>query len=98
LVCGDAGHGGDVADDSERYWRGYGRSGTASLKLALEKIGFGPCHHMSEVLPNAEPVALWTLIGQGEADVDQSLWNRAYEGYDAAVILTRRKAGSGLPL
>ncbi|WP_189992044.1 sulfotransferase [Thalassobaculum fulvum] len=28
---------------------GYGRTGTASLKLALEQLGFGPCHHMSEV-------------------------------------------------
>ena len=25
---------------------GMGRTGTASLKVALEQLGFGPCHHM----------------------------------------------------
>ncbi|MEX1250097.1 MAG: sulfotransferase family protein [Hyphomonas sp.] len=28
---------------------GFGRTGTLSLKLALEELGFGPCHHMKEV-------------------------------------------------
>lgn len=64
---------------------GYGRTGTASLKLALEKLGFGPCHHMSEVLPNPDRVALWTRIGKGEAESDPSLWDRAFEGYNATV-------------
>jgi hypothetical protein len=27
---------------------GFGRTGTASLKRALELLGFTPCHHMSE--------------------------------------------------
>ena len=31
---------------------GFGRTGTLSLKLALEELGFGPCHHMKEVLEN----------------------------------------------
>ncbi len=26
-----------------------GRTGTLSLKLALERLGFGPCYHMVEV-------------------------------------------------
>lgn len=28
---------------------GFGRTATNSLKLALEQLGFGPCHHMFEV-------------------------------------------------
>jgi hypothetical protein len=28
---------------------GFGRTGTLSLKVALEKLGFNPCHHMMEV-------------------------------------------------
>lgn len=64
---------------------GYGRTGTASLKLALEQIGFGPCHHMSEVLPNPERVALWTRIGAGEAEGNPLLWDQAFEGYIATV-------------
>jgi len=31
---------------------GLGRTGTNSMKLALEQLGFGPCHHMHEVLNN----------------------------------------------
>ena len=27
---------------------GFGRTGTFSLKSALEYLGFGPCHHMRE--------------------------------------------------
>jgi hypothetical protein len=30
---------------------GFGRTGTRSLKDALDLLGFGPCHHMEEVLP-----------------------------------------------
>jgi hypothetical protein len=29
---------------------GYGRTGTKSLQLALEKLGFGKCYHMEELL------------------------------------------------
>ena len=31
---------------------GFGRSGTRSLKTALEGLGFGRCYHMEEVLKN----------------------------------------------
>ena len=29
---------------------GLGRTGTLSLKLALEHLGFGPCYHMIEIM------------------------------------------------
>ena len=38
---------------------GFGRTGTLSLKTALEKLGFGPCYHMAEVFPRPEHVAMW---------------------------------------
>src|SRR5262245_58331462 len=31
---------------------GLGRTGTLSTKLALEQLGFAPCHHMVEVFMN----------------------------------------------
>ena len=31
-----------------------GRTGTNSLKLALEHLGFGPCHHMFEMRDHPE--------------------------------------------
>ena len=33
-----------------------GRTGTYSLKLALEKLGFGPCYHMETLLEHPEEV------------------------------------------
>lgn len=59
---------------------GYGRTGTASLKVALERLGFGPCHHMSEVLSRPERIDLWRRIGEGEP-----LWDQAFDGYQSAV-------------
>ena len=38
---------------------GFGRTGTLSLKNALEMLGFGPCYHMMEVFPRPEHVAMW---------------------------------------
>ncbi|MFT5395500.1 MAG: hypothetical protein ACI85N_000685 [Gammaproteobacteria bacterium] len=31
---------------------GFGRTDTMSLKMALEQLGLGPCHHMEEVFTN----------------------------------------------
>ena len=40
---------------------GFGRTGTKSLKLALEQLGFTPCHHMLEVRPTPGQVTKVTL-------------------------------------
>jgi hypothetical protein len=60
---------------------GFGRTGTESMKLALELLGLGPCHHMKEVLPNPEQLALWRSIANG----DPPDWERAFAGYQSAV-------------
>ncbi|CAF1460229.1 unnamed protein product [Rotaria sp. Silwood1] len=39
----------DNADYLRVIGAGLGRTGTSSLKAALELLGFGPCHHMSEL-------------------------------------------------
>lgn len=60
---------------------GFGRTGTLSLKLALEEIGFGPCHHMKEVLENGPvQVPLWHQAADGTAD-----FAAIYNGYNSAV-------------
>jgi hypothetical protein len=45
---------------------GFGRTGTMSLKLALEQLGFGPCYHMMEVFAHPEHNAVWegATLGQ----------------------------------
>ncbi len=35
---------------------GFGRTGTDSMREALNILGFGPCHHMFEVTEN--PIAV----------------------------------------
>ena len=61
---------------------GYGRTGTLSLKLALEHLGFQRCYHMFEVLDqHPEHIADWAAAHRGEA-VD---WDGLFEGYRAAV-------------
>ncbi|MGB3625228.1 MAG: sulfotransferase family protein [Henriciella sp.] len=60
---------------------GFGRTGTMSLKLALEQLGFGPCHHMIEVIEHPDPqVALWNDALAGDPDFDA-----IYNGYGSAV-------------
>lgn len=60
---------------------GFGRTGTMSLKLGLEQLGFGPCHHMVEVLDNgAVQVPLWNAAEQGRPD-----FGAIYKGYKSAV-------------
>lgn len=45
---------------------GFGRTGTLSLKHALERLGYGPCYHMAET--NAHPAhdAVWLGLANGE--------------------------------
>jgi len=60
---------------------GVGRTGTYSLKLAVNRLGFGPCHHMEEVLLNMPAqVPLWWDAVAGRAD-----WEKVYDGYRSAV-------------
>lgn len=45
---------------------GFGRTGTMSLKVALEQLGFAPCHHMSEVFQHPEEVPIWDRAALGQ--------------------------------
>ena len=38
---------------------GFGRTGTLSVKAALEELGVGPCYHMVEVFDKPRHVELW---------------------------------------
>jgi hypothetical protein len=49
---------------------GFGRTGTYSLKAALERLGYGPCHHMSEVINDPRQVRLWAEAADGQANFD----------------------------
>jgi len=60
---------------------GFGRTGTASLKLALEQLGFGACHHMSEVRRTPGQIEHWEAAAAGRP-VD---WDAVFAGFGSAV-------------
>ena len=60
---------------------GFGRTATASMRLALEQLGFGPCHHMHEVIANPEQQRQWRAIAAGA----EANWDEVFTGYRSAV-------------
>jgi hypothetical protein len=60
---------------------GLGRTGTLSLKAALEELGFAKCYHPLEVLASLDQARTWDAAARGEP-VD---WDRLFAGYRATV-------------
>ncbi len=61
---------------------GFGRTGTLTLKAALEELGVGPCYHMVEVLwGDTSRLPLWQAAANGE-EVD---WKAVFEGFESTV-------------
>jgi hypothetical protein len=44
---------------------GFGRTGTTSLKAALERLGFGPCYHTREVFAHLAHADFWVAAWHG---------------------------------
>jgi len=60
---------------------GFGRTGTNSLKIALERLLGAPCYHMIEVFQHPDHVRVWH-----DAALDKPVdWNALFAGYGAAV-------------
>ena len=60
---------------------GFGRTGTKSLKLALERLAYGPGHHMIDVRNNLALLEHWISASQGKLPD----WNLLFSGYKATV-------------
>jgi hypothetical protein len=60
---------------------GLGRTGTMSLKAALERLLDGPCYHMIEVFARPHHVPMWHAAVNGEP-VD---WDEMFDGFTSAV-------------
>lgn len=85
---------------------GFGRTGTLSLKAALERLGFAPCHHMVEIINQPETAPLWydaadgkptdwqAVLGEYRAVVDWPgchFWRELAAAFpQAKVLLTER--------
>ncbi|MGB6452801.1 MAG: sulfotransferase family protein [Steroidobacteraceae bacterium] len=59
---------------------GLGRTGTLSIKLALEQLGFGPCYHMTELFIHPTHAPLWERAADGHPD-----WRTLFSGYASTV-------------
>jgi hypothetical protein len=67
--------------DMQVVGAGFGRTGTLSLKRALDDLGFGPTYHMQEVVKRPSHVdAWWTYARTGEAD-----WDALFADYGSGV-------------
>jgi len=60
---------------------GFGRTGTMTMKEALGVLGFGPTHHMTEIMENPEQIDHWKAVF-AKKDVD---WAEVFAGYNSQV-------------
>ena len=60
---------------------GFGRTGTDSMREALTMLGFGPCHHMREVMANPDLLRFW----RAAADRKTHDWEEAVGGFRSTV-------------
>jgi hypothetical protein len=61
---------------------GFGRTGTDSMRKALNMLGLGPCHHMFEVTDNPVMKARWRALLDDDSAPD---WAALFEGYRSCV-------------
>ena len=81
---------------------GLGRTGTHSLKLALERLLGQPCYHMAEVFEHLDHIPTWhaairgeqpdfgAVLGPYSAIVDwpgAAVWRQLHAAYPEAIVL-----------
>jgi hypothetical protein len=60
---------------------GLGRTGTHSLKIALEKLLGAPCYHMMEVFKRPADMPVWRAAANGQLPD----WHELFDGFAAVV-------------
>lgn len=58
---------------------GFGRTGTNSFHVAMETLGFSPCHHMKVVMMNPPDEDVWARAAAGTL----TDWDELYGGFAA---------------
>ena len=64
---------------------GFGRTGTESMKTALEMLGLGPCLHMKVILADPKQEAYWRTVLKDEGQGKSPNWDEAYKGWQSGV-------------
>lgn len=65
---------------------GYPRTGTMSLKHALELLGMGPCYHMIEVFRRPDDAQFWIEAWDQQVKFGSSKtidWQRVFQGFQS---------------
>ncbi len=60
---------------------GFGRTGTESMRRALNMLGFGPTHHMLEIIEKPAEEERWQALAKGGA----ADWDVLFDGYGSCV-------------
>ncbi len=66
---------------------GFGRTGTTSLKVALQRLGFGACYHMQEVFQRPSHIRAWGRWRPGDAVAFDRLFARFGSAVDFPACL-----------
>lgn len=89
---------------------GFGRTGTVSIRIALEQLGFGPCYHMENLFKSPEELERWqaiadgappdweALFGEHRSTVDwpgTSYWRELADAFPKARVLLNVRAVDG---
>src|SRR5262245_46987453 len=64
---------------------GLGRTGSHSLRAALIRLGYGPCHHLPSMYDRPESITKWDAVARGDAADRWLGWERLLAGFRAAV-------------
>jgi hypothetical protein len=64
---------------------GFGRTGTLSLKEALETLGFAPCYHMVTLFAQPERLRAWSEAADHKARGEPTDWMAVFDGFRATV-------------
>lgn len=61
---------------------GLGRTGTTSLKVALERLGYGPCYHMFDIVNDSDRLQQWEEV---VCDGQRPDWKMLFDGFTSVV-------------
>ncbi len=64
---------------------GLGRTGTLSLRAALERLGLAPCEHMTNAFAHPERFSLWLEAARRKRAGEPIDWRPLFAGYRATL-------------
>lgn len=76
---------------------GFGRTGTMSLKSALQKLGFEPCYHMLEVLQHPKHIAFWMGVAEGQEINWDEILGKYQSGVDYPLAIYYKELMAAYP-